>query len=54
MEDGPLFVKVFGDFRTRLKCCVESSSDGDSNDGRSSSNESDEEDSRADDGDESD
>ena len=33
MEDGLLSVKVFGDFGTRLKCCVESSSDGDSDDG---------------------
>ena len=49
-----LSVKVFGDFGTRLKCCVESSSDGDSDDGSSSSSESDEEDSGADDGDESD
>ena len=54
MEDGLLSVKVFGDFGTQLKCCVESSSDGDSDDGSSSSSESDEEDSRADDGDESD
>ena len=54
MEDGPLSVKVFGDFGTRLKCCVESSSDGDSDDGSSSSSESDEKDSGADDGDESD
>ena len=54
MEDGLLSVKVFGDFGTRLKCCVESSSDGDSDDGSSSSSESDEEDSGADDGDESD
>ena len=53
MEDGLLFVKVFVDFGTRLKCCVESSSDGDSDDGSSSSSESDEEDSGADDGDES-
>ena len=27
MEDGLLSVKVFGDLGTRLKCCVESSSD---------------------------
>ena len=54
MEDGLLSVKVFGDFGTRLKCCVESSSDGDSNDGSSSSSESDEEDSGEDDGEESD
>ena len=54
MEDGLLSVKVFREFGTRLKCCVESSSDGDSDDGSSSSSESDEEDSGADDGDESD
>ena len=54
MEDGLLSVKVFGDFGTRLKCSVETSSDGDSNDGSSTSSESDEEDSGADDGDESD
>ena len=54
MEDGLLSVKVFGEFGTRLKCYVESSSDGDSNDGSSSSSDSDEEDSGADDGDESD
>ena len=54
MEDGLLSVKVFGEFGTRLKCCMESSSDGDSDDGSSSSSESDEEDSGADDGDESD
>ena len=54
MEDGLLSVKVFGDLGIRLKCCVESSSDGDFDDGSSSSSESDEEDSRADDGDESD
>ena len=54
MEDGLLSIKVFGDFGTRLKCCAESSSDGDSDDGSSSSSESDEEDSGADDGDESD
>ena len=53
MEDGLLSVKVFGDFGTRLECCVESSSDGYSDDGSSSSSESDEEDSGADDGDES-
>ena len=54
MEDGLLSFKVFGDFGTRLKCCVESSCDGDSGDGSSSLSESDEEDSGADDGDESD
>ena len=27
MENGLLSVKVFGDFGTRLKCCVENSSD---------------------------
>ena len=42
MEDGLLSVKVFGEFGTHLKCCVESSSDGDSDDGSSSSSESDE------------
>ena len=52
MEDGLLSVKVFGDFGTHLECCVESSSDGDSDDGSSSSSESDEEDSGADDRDE--
>ena len=41
MEDGLLSVKVFGDLGTRLKCCVESSSD----DEDSSSSESGEEDS---------
>ena len=40
-EGGLLSVKVFGDLGTRLKCCVESSSD----DGDSSSSGSDEEDS---------
>ena len=50
MEDGLHSVKVFGEFGTRLNCCVDSSSD----DGSSSSSESDEEDSGADDGDESD
>ena len=50
MEDGLLSVRVFGDLGTLLKCCVESSSDGDSDNGSSSSSESDEEDS----GDESD
>ena len=45
MENGLLSVKVFGDFGTRLKCCVESSSD----DKDSSSSESDEEDSGSDD-----
>ena len=54
MEDGLLSVKVFGEFGTRVKCCMESSSDGDSDDGSSSSSESDEEDSGADDGDKSD
>ena len=50
MENGLLSVKVFGDLGTRLKCCMEGSSD----DGNTSSSESDEEDSGADDGDESD
>ena len=54
MEDGLLSVKVFGDFGTRLKCCMEISSDGDSDDGSSSSSERDEEDTGADDGDVSD
>ena len=45
MEDGLLSVNVFGDFGTRLKCCVESSSD----DEDSSSSESGEEDSGSDD-----
>jgi len=45
MENGLLSVKVFGDSRTRLKCCVESSSD----DEDSSSSGSDEEDSDSDD-----
>ena len=45
MENGLLSVKVFGDFGTRLKCCVESSS----NDEDSSSSGSDEEDSDSDD-----
>jgi hypothetical protein len=45
MENGLLSVTVFGDFGTRLKCYVESSSD----DGDSSSSESDEEDSDSDD-----
>jgi hypothetical protein len=45
MENGLLSVEVFGDFGTRLKCCVESSSD----DGDSSSSGSDEEDSDSDD-----
>ena len=44
MENGLLSVKVFGDLRTRLKCCVESSSD----DEDSSSSGSDEEDSDSD------
>jgi len=39
MENGLLSVKVFGDFGTRLKCCMESSSD----DEDSSSSGSDEE-----------
>ena len=39
MEDGLLSIKVFGDLGTRLKCCVESSSD----DEDSSSSGSDEE-----------
>ena len=41
MENGLLSVKVFGDLGTRLKCCMESSSD----DEDSSSSGSDEEDS---------
>ena len=41
MEGGLLSIKVFGDLGTRLKCCVESSS----NDEDSSSSGSDEEDS---------
>ena len=45
MENGPLSVNVFGDLGTRLKCCVESSSD----DEDSSSSGSDEEDSDSDD-----
>ena len=45
MEDGLLSVKVFRDFGTRLKCCVESSSD----DEDSSSSGSDVEDSDSDD-----
>ena len=45
MEGGLLSVKVFGDLGTRLKCCVESSSD----DEASSSSGSDEEDSDSDD-----
>ena len=45
VENGLLSVKVFGDFGTRLKCCVESSS----NDEESSSIRSDEEDSDSDD-----
>ena len=45
MENGLLAVKVFGDLGTRLKCCVESSSD----DEDSSSSGSDEEDSDSDD-----
>ena len=45
MENGLLSVKVFGDLGTRLKCCVESSS----NDEDSSSSGSDEEDSDSDD-----
>lgn len=45
MENGLLSVKVFGDFGTRLKCCVESSTD----DEDSSSSGSDEEDKDIDD-----
>ena len=45
MENGRLSVKVFGDFGTRLKCCMESSS----SDEDSSSSGSDEEDSDSDD-----
>ena len=45
MEDGLLSVKVFGDFGTRQKCCMESSSD----DEDSSSTGSDEEDNDSDD-----
>ena len=45
MEGGLLSVKVFGDLGTRLKCCVESSSD----DEDSSSSGSDEVDSDSDD-----
>ena len=45
MEGGLLSVKVFGDLGTRLKCCVESSS----NDEDSSSSRSEEEDSDSDD-----
>ena len=45
MENGLLSVKVFGDLGTRLKCCVESSS----NDEESSLSGSDEEDSDSDD-----
>ena len=45
MENGLLSVKVFGDFGTHLKCCVESSSD----DEDSSSSESGKEDSGSDD-----
>ena len=45
MENGLLSVKVFGHLGTRLRCCVESSSD----DETSSSSESDEEDSDSDD-----
>ena len=45
MENGLLSVKVFGDLGTRLKCCVESSSDNED----SSSSGSDEEDSDNDD-----
>ena len=43
--ERPALIKVFGDFGTRLKCCVESSSD----DEDSSSSGSDEEDSDSDD-----
>ena len=45
MEGSLLSVKVFGDLGTRLKCCMEISSD----DEDSSSSESDEEDSNSDD-----
>ena len=45
MEGGLLSIKVFGDLGTRLKCCMESSSD----DEDSSSSGSDEEDSDSDD-----
>ena len=45
MENGLLSVKVFGDLGTRLKCCMESSSD----DEDSSSSRSDEADSDSDD-----
>ena len=45
MEGGLLFVKVFGHFGTRTRCCVESSSDSED----SSSGGSDEEDSGSDD-----
>ena len=45
MESGLLSVKIFGHFGTRVRCCVESSSD----DEDSSLNESDGEDSSNDD-----
>ena len=45
IEDGLLSVKVFRDLVSRLKCCMESSSDVDSDNGSSSSSESDMEDS---------
>ena len=45
MESGLLSVKAFGHFGTRVRCCVESSSDGED----SSLSESDEEDSGSDD-----
>ena len=45
MENGLLSIKVFGDLGTRLKCCMESSSDNED----SSSSGSDEEDSDSDD-----
>ena len=45
MENGLLSIKVFGDFGSHLKCCVESSSE----DEDSSSSESDEEENSSDD-----
>ena len=45
MESGLLSVKVFGRSGTRLRCCVESSTDNET----SSSSESDEEDNDSDD-----
>ena len=45
MEGDLLYVKVFGCFRTRAKCCVDSSSDSEG----SSSSETDEEGSDSDD-----